>query len=160
MVPITFRFIIPLTWCHRRWSTSSWNLSTNMSWSSWTFWALPRYLSNSWWKIPSLPLNDLCYHRQHSCLPNTNLIMFCAIPWVPCYPAFVLLYLGILPSFMSRMSWEFHHLSKILDTSDTYHHHHSFLGPHVVSNRDTNKWTMMFGFCTSSNPIAFEVNGR
>ena len=46
--------------------------------------------------------------------PNTNLFMFCVIPWVPCYPAFVLLYLGILPPFMSRMSWKFHHLLRIL----------------------------------------------
>ena len=28
MVPITFRFIIPLTWCHRRSITSSWSLSS------------------------------------------------------------------------------------------------------------------------------------
>ena len=28
---------------------------------------------------------------------------------------------------------------RILDTSDTYHHHHSFLGPRVVYNRDTNR---------------------
>ena len=55
VVPITFRFIIPLTWCHRRWIAFSWNLSTNMLWSSQQFWALLGYQSNSWWEIPSLP---------------------------------------------------------------------------------------------------------
>ena len=43
VVPTTFRFTIPFAWC-RRWSiTSSWNFSTNVSWSSSTFWALPGY---------------------------------------------------------------------------------------------------------------------
>ena len=55
MVPITFRSIIPLTWCHCRSITSSWNLLTNVSWSSPTFWVVPGYQSNSWWQIPSLP---------------------------------------------------------------------------------------------------------
>ena len=41
-------------------------------------------------------LDDLCYHRPLDCLPfNTNLFVFCVIPWDPCYPAFVLLYLGV-----------------------------------------------------------------
>ena len=110
-----------LTWCQRQSITSSWNLSTNVSWSSSTSWALPSYISNSWWEIPSSPLNGLCYHRPLYCLLfHTNLFMFCVIPWDPCYPAFVLLYLGVLPSFMSRMSWEFHHLLRILDTGDTF----------------------------------------
>ena len=63
-----------------------------------------------------LALDDLCYHRPLYCLPfNTNLSVFCVIPWVPCYPAFVLLYLGVLPSFTT--SW----------CSATSHHHHSFM---------------------------------
>ena len=74
VVPITFRFIIPLTWCHHRLITSSWNLSTIVSWSSSTFWALTGYQSNSWWEIQSLPLDDLCYHGQHSCLPQHKFI--------------------------------------------------------------------------------------
>ena len=33
-------------------------------------------------------LDDLCYHQPLYCLPsNTNLFVFCVIPWVPCYPA-------------------------------------------------------------------------
>ena len=52
-----------------------------------------------------LALDDLCYHRPLYCLPtNTSLFVFAVIPWVPCYPAIVLLYLGVLPSFMSSMS--------------------------------------------------------
>ena len=44
--------------------------------------------------------DDLCYLWPLYCLLfNTNLFVFCVIPWVPCYPAFVLLYLGVLPSF-------------------------------------------------------------
>ena len=82
----------------------------NLSWSSSTFWVPPGYQLNSWWEIPSLPLDDLCYHRQHSCFPfNTNLFMFCVVPWDPCYPTYVMFYLGVLLSFMSRMSWEIHH---------------------------------------------------
>ena len=56
---------------------------------------------------------------------------------------------------MSRMSWEFHHFLKILDLSDTYHHHHSFLGPRVVPNSNTDKWTS--NFKTSSNLIALKL---
>ena len=77
MVPITFRFIIPLTWCRRWLITSSWNLSTNVSWSSSTFWALPGYQSDSWCEIPSLPLDDSCSHRPLYCLSfNTTCSRF------------------------------------------------------------------------------------
>ena len=46
--------------------------------------------------------------------PTQNLFLFCVVPWVPYYPTYVMLYLGVLPSFMSRMLWEFHHLLRIL----------------------------------------------
>ena len=105
-----------------------------------------------------LALDDLCYHRPLYCLPsNTNLFVLFVIPWVPCYPAFLLLYLGVLPSFMSRMSWEFHHLLRILDIGDTSCHIRSFLGPCVVSNRKTDNLTMMCHFKSSSNPIALKL---
>ena len=115
MAPITFCFIIPLTWCHRRWITSSWSLSTKF------VVIIINILTPSWISIEFmmrntiLALDDLFYHRPLYCLPfNTNLFVLCDIPWDPCYPAIVLLYLGILPSFMSRRSWEFHHLLRIL----------------------------------------------
>ena len=63
-----------------------------------------------------LALDDWCYQRPLYCLPfNTNLFVFCVIPSVPCYPTYVMFYRGVLPSFMSRRSWEFHHLLRILD---------------------------------------------
>ena len=94
-----------------------------------------------------LALNDLFYHRPVYCLPfNTNLFVFCVIPWDPCYSALVLLYLGVLPSFMSKMSWEFHHLLRILDTCDPSCHIRSFLGPRVVSKRNTDQWSVMCKF--------------
>ena len=40
---------------------------------------------------------------------------------------------------------------------DTSHHHHSFLGPRVDSNRGTNEWAVLFGSCPSSNPIALKL---
>ena len=40
---------------------------------------------------------------------------------------------------------------------DTSHHHHSFLGPRVDSNRGTNKWAVLFGFCPSRNPLALKL---
>ena len=105
-----------------------------------------------------LALDDLYYHRPLYCLPfNTNLFVFCVILWDPYYPAFVLLYLGVLPSIMSRMSWEFHHLLRILDTGDTFCHIRSFLGLRVISNRKTDNRTMMCDFKTSSNPIALKL---
>ena len=63
-----------MTWCHRRSITSSWNLSTNVSWPSSAFRALLGYQLNSWWETPSLPIDDLNYHRQHSCLPQHKLV--------------------------------------------------------------------------------------
>ena len=81
--------------------------------------------------------------------------MFCVLPWVPFYPACVMFYLGILPSFMSRMSWEFHQFLRILDLSDTYHHHHSFLGPLLfLTVIPTNGLVILK---TSSNLIALKL---
>ena len=115
MVPITFRFIIRLTWCHRRPITSPWNLSTEIVMIIVNISSSLRISIEFLMRNTILALDDLCYHRPLDCLPfNTNLFVFCVIPWDPCYPTFVLLYLGVLPSFMSRMLWEFHHLLRIL----------------------------------------------
>ena len=99
------------------WSiTSSWKLSTKCVMNIATFWLLPIGQSNSWWKVPSLSLDNLCCPRQHPCLSSdANAFKFCVVPWVACYPADVMFYLGVLPSFMSRISWESHHLLWILD---------------------------------------------
>ena len=112
LVPITFRFIIPLTWCHHRSITPPWILSTNVSWSS-TFWVHPGYQLNSWWEIPSLHSMNCIIIDHFIAIPPTFVLPW-VIPWVPCYPTFVLPYLGVLPSFMSRMSWGLLHLLRIL----------------------------------------------
>ena len=130
MFSITFRFIIPLTWCHRRSITSPWNFSTIVSCSSSTFWALPRYLLNSWWEISSLPLDDLCYHRQHYCIPSNTKIVFilcCTLRSMLSHLCYVLRWsitifdvknvVRIAPPL--KNSWY----------SDTTHHHRSFLVP-------------------------------
>ena len=115
MVPITSCFIILLTWCDRGSITSSWNLSTNVSWSPSTFWCSSRISIELMMRNTILALDDLCCHRPLYCVPsNKNLFVFCVIPRVPCYLAFVLLYHGVLPSFMSRRSWGLLHLLRIL----------------------------------------------
>ena len=93
VVPITFRFISPLTWCHRRSITPPWNLSTNVSWSSSTFWALPGYQFNSWWEIPSLP--------SMICVVIDHFIAFRSTQTCSC----VVLYLEILLSNICSLPW-------------------------------------------------------
>ena len=157
VVPITFRFIIPLTWCRHRLITSSWKLSTNVSWSSSTFWALPGYQSNSWWEIQSFPLDDLCYHRQHSCLPPTQTCSYFVLYLD--FPAIQLMY--VLP--WSITIFDVKNVVSITQPlknywhSDTSRHLHSSLGPRVVSNQKTDNWTMMCEFKTSSNSIACKL---
>ena len=58
---------------------------------------------------------------------------------------------------MPRMSRDFHHFLRILDTSDTSCHLRSFLGPRVVSNQKNDNWTIMCESKTSSNPIALKL---
>ena len=41
--------------------------------------------------------------------------------------------------------------------SNTSRHLRSYLGPRVDSNRGTNKWTVLLGFWTSSNPISMKL---
>ena len=121
MVPITFCFIIPLTWCHRRSVTSSWNLSTNVSWSSSTFWGLPRYLSNSWWEIPSFALDGLGYHPQHYCIPsNTKIVhvLCCTLSSLLSNLCYVLPW-SIAIFYVKNVMGNSPPL-RILDTSDTY----------------------------------------
>ena len=127
MVPITSRFIIRLTWCHCRSITSSCNLSTNVSWSSSTLWALPGYQSDSWWEIPSLP--------RWFVLSSTTLLpsLQHKLVRVLCYT-----WRSVLSSNYSSLPWSI----TIFDVknvvsitpplknswySDTSHHHHSFL---------------------------------
>ena len=82
-----------------------------------------------------ISLDDLYYHRPLYCLPfNTNLFVFCVIPWDPCYPA-----------FCSSLPWSITIfyvnnvviISPRLESSwycDTSHPHHSFLVPVLFLN--------------------------
>ena len=105
-----------------------------------------------------LSLDDLCYHRPLYCLPsNTNLFVFCVIPWDPYYPAFVPLYFGVLPNFISRMSWEFHHLLRILDIVIHLAVYIQFLVPMLILTEVPTNELWCVKFKTSSNPIACKL---
>ena len=93
------------------------------------------------------------------CVIIENIIAFprthtCSCYGAPCYPAYVLPWSTIV-FYIKNVARNSPPL-RILDTSDTYYHHHSFLGPRVVSNRNTGNWTMMCEFKTSSNPITLK----
>ena len=94
------------------------------------------------------------------CVIIDNIISFppthiCSCYGAPCYPAYALPWSTIV--FYVKNVGRNSPPLRILDTSDTYYHHHSFLGPRVVSNRNTDKWSVMCKFCTSSNPIALKL---
>ena len=145
MVLITFRFIIPLTWCRRWLITSSWNLSTN---SSSTLWVLPGYQLSSWWEIPSLP--------RWIVLSSTTLL-----PSIQHKLVRVLCYTlrSLLSNICSSLAWSitiFYDKNVMRITpplknswySDTSHHHHSFLVP-VLTNREYQQvnddvWVLYF----------------
>ena len=128
MVPITFRFIIPLTWCRHWLITSSWNLSTNVSWLSSTLWALPGYQLSSWWEIPSLPLM-ICVTFDHlfAFRSTQNCSCFELYLEIPTIQHLFFLTLEYYHLLISRMWWGLLHLLRNSWYSDTSHHHHSFL---------------------------------
>ena len=108
MGPITFCFIIPLTWCHRRCITSSWSLSTKF------VVIIINILTPSWISIEFMMRNTMpsmiCVVIDH----------FNASPPTQTCSCFVL-YLEILATqlmlcstleycyLLSRMSWGIHH---------------------------------------------------
>jgi len=123
VVPITFRLIIPLTWCHRRSITSS---GTANKWVV----IIINILRSSRISIKFMMGNTilaprgLCYHRQHSCLPPTQT---CS-----CYGC------NLLSSLYDVLPWSINvfydkdivRIAPPLKNSwysDTSHHHHSFL---------------------------------
>ena len=155
MIPITFRFIIPLTWCHRWSITSSLNLSTNVSWSSSAFRVLPGYQLNSWWEVPSLP--------SMSCFVIDHFIAF--PPTQTCSCSFYTLS-SLLSNICSSLPWNtttFYVKNVVVILPPLENSWYSnisrllrwFLGPRVDSNRNTGNWTLRCEFKTSSNPIAW-----
>ena len=158
MVPLTSCFIITLTWCRRWLITSAWKLSTLVSWSSSTLWALPGIQLNSWWVIPSLPSMIPVLIDHFIAFRSTQDVRVLCKPWDPCYPAFVLLYLGVLPSVnIKDVVRTAPPLKKFL-VLRRFSPSPFFLGPRVASNRCTNKWTVLFEFCPSSKPLALKWN--
>ena len=105
-----------------------------------------------------LALDELYYHRPPYFLPsNTNLFMFCVIPLS-----------SLLSSICSSLSWSItiFYVKDVVRTAPPlkeflvlwyFSPSPFFLGPRVDSNQDTNMWTMLLGFCTSSNPIALKL---
>ena len=155
MAPIIFCCISPFAWCSRWSIASSWIPSTTKCHDHHQHFELFQDISrNSGWEIPSLPLDDLCYHRQRYCPPsNSDLIML----W---------------SSFLSSLCYVLHWSITVLHVKDvvrispplknswysnTSRHLHSFSDPRVVSTLNTDYWTMMREFKTSSSPIALEL---
>ena len=89
--------------------------------------------------------------------PTQKLFLFCVVPWVPCYPTYVMILPWSITIFDVKNVVRIAPPLKNSWRNDTSHHHHSFLGPCIVSNQDTNRWTVLFGFCPSSNPIALKL---
>ena len=106
MVPKTFRFIIPLTWCRRWLITSSWNLSTNVSWYHQHFELFQDINRNHDERYHPYPLIIWVIIDNIIAFPPTqNLFLICVVPWVPCYPTYDMFYRGVLPYLMSRRLW-------------------------------------------------------
>ena len=102
------------------------------------------------------PFQDINWIHDEKCHPRPmviwvtidNIFTFLSSLTCTCYGCNLLSSsYYILPwritTFLSRMLWEFHHLLRIL-VSVILHHHHSFLGPRVVPNRNTDRWTSNF----------------
>ena len=88
--------------------------------------------------------------------PTQNLFLFCVIPWVPCYPNYVMFYLEVLLSFMSRMLWGLLHLLRILGVVILLTSTILSWSPCCLT-RNIDKWTMLLGLCNSSNPVALKL---
>ena len=115
MVPITFRFIILLNFdviidrlhpheisrqmCHDNHQHSE--LFQDINWIH-----DEKYHPCPWWIV--LSSATLLPSLQHKLVR----VLCCTLSSL--LPSIVLVYLEILPPFMSRMSWEFHHLLRIL----------------------------------------------
>ena len=130
MVPITFRFIIPLTWCHRRPITSSWNLSTKL------FMIVINILSSSRISIEFMLRNTILAPRWFVLSAATLLpSLQHKLVRVMCYTL-----RSLLSSICSPLPWSItiFYLKNVVRISpplknswygDTSHHHHSFLVP-------------------------------
>ena len=157
MFPITFRFIIPLTWCHHRPNYIFMKSLDNcvviiisiLSSSRVSRIHDEKYHPFPWWFVlSSTTLLPSIQHKLVCVLCSTLSSLLSSIcfylPWsiTIFYVKDVVRTAPPLNEFL--VLWYF--------SPSPF-----FLGPRVDSNRDTNTWTMLLGFCTSSNPIALKL---
>ena len=144
MALIIFCCISPSAWCNHCSIASSWILSTTNCRDH-------HQHFDSFQDFNGI-LDDKCHPRSLVIWVTINIILTClSSQTCSCYGCNLLssLYYDLpcsITAFLSRMSWEFHHLLCILGTSDTSCHLWSFLGPRVVINRKTDNWTMLCHF--------------
>ena len=89
---------------------------------------------NSGWEIPSLPLDELCYHRQHSCLPPTQTCSYFVLYLD--FPAIQLMLCSTMEYYHLWCQECREHTPPLKNSwyNDTSHHHHSFLVPVLFLN--------------------------
>ena len=102
-----------------------------------------------WWFV--LSSATLLPSLQH------KLVRVVVVPWVPGNPTCLMSYLGVLPSFMSRRLWEFHHLLRILDIVIHLAVYIQFLVPMLILTEVPTNERWCVKFKTSSNPIACKL---
>ena len=101
-----------------------------------------------------LALDDLCYHRPPYCLLfNTNLFTLCVYLEILAIQHLIFLTSEVLPSLFVKNVVGISPPLKNSWYQNASCHLRSFLGPRVNSN----KWTVLFGFCPARNHIALEL---
>ena len=145
MVSITFRFIIPGTWCHHRSVTSSWNLSTNVS---------DHHQPSDLFQ----DINWIHDEKYHPCPRWFVLSLITLLPSLEHKLVRVLCYTlsSLLSSIWSSLPWSITifyvrnvvRISSPLKNSwycDTSHQHHSFLVPMLILTRiPTSAWCCLY----------------
>ena len=153
MVPITFRFIISLTWCHRRSITPSCNPLQICHGHRQHFDSFQ----------DTNQIHDDEYHPRPLVIWVTidNILAFLPLQTYSCYGC------NLQSSLSYVLPWSIT-VSNVEDVvrispplkkfllQRCFSPSPFFLGPRVGSNQDTNRWTVLFGFCPSSNPIALK----
>ena len=136
VAPIIFCCISPFAWCSRWSIASSWIPSTTKCRDhhqhSELFQDIYRILDEKYHPCPRwfvLSSTILLPSIQHKLVR----VLCCTLSSL--LSNYVMFYLGVLPYFMSKMLWEFHHLLRNSCCSDASRHHHSFLVPVLVLTR-------------------------
>ena len=152
MALIIFCCISPSAWCNHCSIASSWILSTTNCRDH-------HQHFDSFQDFNGI-LDDKCHPRSLVIWVTINIILtFLSSQTCSCYGCNLLssLYYDLpcsITAVLSRMLWGLPHLLRILDISDTSPSPF-FLGPRVVPNRNTDRWTS--NFKTASNLIALKL---